>query len=224
MGLVKLDGNQATSSCELYRLYFGNQLEEETKIDLGLQPLATNQLDAKNLNDLDELTHLPNRIAFNQALEIQWQQLVVKKSPIALILCDIDYFRFYNKAHGYVSGEACLQQIAITIETCITHPSAILAHYGGEEFAIVLPEINIEEAVEVAEKIRKSVKALAIAHEQDKIGGFPASVLTVSLGVAVINPSLETSTDRLLAIAKSALLEAKRQGRDRIFQANPLLD
>jgi diguanylate cyclase (GGDEF)-like protein len=223
MGLVELDGNQATSSCELYRLYFGKQLAEESKIDLCQKPLAADKLESKNLNDLDELTQLYSRIAFNQSLEIQWQQLLEKKSPLSLILCDIDYFRFYNKAYGYLSGETCLQQIAITIETCVRHPSAILARYGGEEFAIILPEINIEDAVEIAEQIRKSVKALAIAHEQYKIGGFPASVLTVSLGVAVITPSPQTSTERLLSIAHDALIEAKRQGRDRVFQASQML-
>jgi diguanylate cyclase (GGDEF)-like protein len=223
MGLVELDGNQATSSCELYRLYFGKQLEEETQLDFCLKPLATDKLDAKNPNDLDKLTQLSNRTSLNQSLKIQWQKLLPKKSPIALILCDIDYFRFYNKAYGYLAGESCLQQIAITIETCVRYPSAILARYGGEEFAIVLPEINIEEAVDVAEKIRKSVKALAIAHDQDKIGGFPASVLTVSLGVVAVTPSPQTSIERLLAIANDALLEAKRQGRNRVYQASPLL-
>ena len=222
MGLVELDGNQATSSCELYRLYFGQQLEEECITDFCLKPLATD-IDEQNSNELDELTQLTNRKAFNQSLETQWQQLLEKNSPLSLILCDIDYFRFYNKAYGYLAGETCLQQIAITIETCVRHPSAILSRYGGEEFAIALPEINIGDAVAVAEKIRKSVKALAIAHEQYKIGGFPASVLTVSLGVAAINPSPQTSTENLLAIANDALLEAKRQGRNRVAQADQIL-
>ncbi len=220
MGLVELDGNQATCSCELYRFYFSNQLGEESTTDLCLKPLSTESLDSKKVNNLDELTQLLSRTSFNQSLELQWQQLVGKHSPISLILCDIDYFRFYNKAYGYLAGESCLQLIAITIDNCVKQPSATLARYGGEEFAIVLPEINLGDAVEIAEKIRKSVKALAIDLDQDKIGGFPASVLTVSLGVAVITPSPQTSTEKLLDIAHEALLEAKRQGRDRVFQAD----
>lgn len=224
MGLVQLDGNQATSSCELYRLYFGKQLGEEHQTDNFSTVLEGNKLDLKNSNNIDELTRLANRGYFNQYLEIQWQQLAQKNSSLSLILCDIDYFRFYNQAYGYLAGETCLQQIAITIQNCIRQPQAILARYGGEEFAIILPEINVLDALEIAEKIRENVKSLAIAHDQNKIGGFPASVLTVSLGVAEITPTPQTSTEQFLSVATQALLEAKRQGHDRVFQASQLAE
>jgi diguanylate cyclase (GGDEF)-like protein len=222
MGLVQLDGNRATSSCKLYRLYFSKQLGEENQTDPFSTLLDSNKLSFPSSNNVNELTQLVNRCYFNQYLEVLCQKIVEKNSTLSLILCDIDYFRFYIQAYGYLAGESCLQQIAITIQNCVSQASANLVRYGNEEFAIVLPEINISDALKTAEKIRENVKALAIAHDQNKIGGFPASVLTVSLGVAEISSSPQTSVEQLLSIATQALLEAKRQGRDCVFLASNL--
>ncbi len=216
MGLVQLDGNQARPSCQLYRLYFREQLKEDDWIDSRPEQLEKEKPDIHNSYNIDQLTELVNRSYFNQYLETQWQQWITEGSPLSLLLCDIDYFQLYNKAHGYLAGVACLQKIASAIQDCVSHLDAVVARYGDKEFAVLLPQTDAKVAVEIAENIRESVKALEIDHDQSQVDGFPAPVLTVSLGVACITPSSRTSPAMLINSADKALFVAKRQGRDRV--------
>lgn len=214
IGLIQLDGNQAKPSCELYRLYFRQQLEQENWIDASLEQLEPEKQNDQYSYEVDELTQLASRRYFNSYLETHWQQWAKEILPLSLILCDIDYFRFYNNAHGFPAGDACLQQIANAILDSTSHQASVVARYGGEEFAVILPQTEAAAAVDVAEKIRVSVKALAIALDQPGIGGFPDEVLTVSLGVASMTPSSKTSSAILISAALEALSTAKKQGRD----------
>lgn len=216
MGLVELDGNQAKPSCELYRLYFRNQLGDEHVFDARLSQPEQAQQDVQPLRNIDQLTQLPNQRHFNQYLEIQWQQLLREALPLSLIMCDIDYFRFYNEAYGEPAGDICLQQVASTIRSEVKHQAAVVARYGGEEFAVLLPQTDANTAMDIAETIRESIKALAIALEYPGVGGFPDEVLTVSLGVASTVPSAQTSLEKLVDVAEDALYKAKRLGRDRV--------
>ena len=217
MGLVQLDGNQARPSCQLYRLYFREQLEEDDSIDSHQEQLEKEQPDVQNSHNIDQLTELINRSYFNQYLETQWQQSIIVGSPLSLLLCEIDYFQFYKKAHGYLAGDACLQKIATAIQESVSHLDAVVARYGDKEFAVLLPQTDAEVAVEIAENIRESVKALEIAHDQSQFDGFPAPVLTASLGVASITPSSRTSVLMLINSAEKALSVSQRQGRDRVI-------
>ncbi|HAA31991.1 MAG TPA: hypothetical protein DCE56_35180, partial [Cyanobacteria bacterium UBA8553] len=164
----------------------------------------------------DQLTKLVNRGYFNQYLEAQWQQRMRELSQVSLLMCDIDYFQLYNKTHGYLAGDACLQKIASAIQDCVSHLDAVVARYGGKEFAVLLPQTDAQAAVAIAQNIRESVKALEIAHEQSQFDGFPAPVLTVSLGVANMTPSPRTSPAMLINAAENALSVSQRQGRDRV--------
>lgn len=216
MGLVQLDGNQARPSCQLYRLYFREQLEEDDWIDSRPEQLEEEKPDSHNSYNIDQLTELVNRSYFNQYLETHWQQWIRQGSPLSLLLCEIDYFQFYNNAHGYLAGVTCLQTMASTIQDCVSHLDAVVVRYEDKEFAVLLPQTDAKVAVEIAENIRESVKALEIAHDQSKVDGFPASVLTLSLGVACITPSSRTSPAMLINSADKALFVSKRQGRDRV--------
>ncbi|MCM0590353.1 MAG: AAA-like domain-containing protein [Gloeotrichia echinulata IR180] len=252
MGLINLVGDRATPACELYRLYFRQQLnssEDLSDDDDLVEQLAKENQQLRVISNLDELTHLANRRYFDNYLEIEWRTAAQERTALSLILCDIDYFKIYNKTYGNNLGDNCLQQIAQAIDNCVKHPLnnssllylsssldyptfgtlensrtinthheqslVLVARYGGEEFAI-LTHTDANTAVYIAEQIRQQVKALAIKCEYPGIGGLPAAVLTVSLGVVSMIPEGETEPATLVNAAERALNQAKRQGRDRV--------
>ncbi len=218
MGLVKLDGDECTVSCELYRRYF--EAQNFSVEDLQSSPL--NQLHKENqeLQDLvnvDALTQIANRRYFDKYLKRMWQRLVRDAAPLSLILCDIDYFKAYNNCYGRQAADDCLQKIASAICQALKHSADLAARYGGEEFAVILPQTDANNALQIAEAIRVSVKALAISCNYPGIDGLPASVLTVSLGVTSIIPDPNGDYGALVSAAEQALYQAKRQGRDRVI-------
>ena len=219
MGLVNLDGDRCTPSCELYRLYFDSQLlASGDRIQIleqehSLQAMA----------NIDSLTQLPNRSYFDVRLKQEWQRSAEMRQPLALILCDLDFFRVYNKTFGQQAGDGCLRQIAHAIRDCVKSFNDLVARYGGEEFAVLLCGGEASD-VQIAQEIRESVEDLRIAHDIFRIGGLPAAVVTVSLGVASTIPDSKNSSEKLLVLAaEKALYQAKRQGRNRVF-VSPNLD
>lgn len=222
IGLVNTDGDRVVPSCELYRLYFGRKLlnnREQTVvsdfINGNLTQLERENLELRRLRDIDDFTQLANRRYFEQYLEEQWQKLAKDKSPLSVIFCDIDFFKIYNKTQGSEAGDNFLRQIAEVMRQLVRKSHDVVARYQEDEFAIVLPNANANIACEVAERIREKVKSLGINHDP-KIGGLPASVLTVSLGVASTIPNRNTDSDDLLRKAKEALSQAKNLGRNQI--------
>ena len=170
------------------------------------------------LATLDSLTKLANRRQFNTYLNEEWRRLAQKtsqetKSPLSLILCDVDFFKLYNDTYGHLAGDCCLQQIARAIESAVARHNALVARYGGEELAVILPNIKSEEAAYIAERIRKTVKSLKILHTKSPISQY----VTLSLGVSTIIPKPDFSAVTLIAAADRALYRAKAQGRDRFY-------
>ncbi|WP_193199144.1 AAA-like domain-containing protein [Nostoc sp. MG11] len=254
LGLINLEGDRHTPTCELYRLYFREQLTTtEDFSNVRIEQLKKENQQLRALSSLDELTQLANRHYFHTYLQIDWQKsareytthILREYIPISLILCDIDYFKIYNKIYGNSAGDECLQQIANTIKNCVNRSlsgsfsyansnysatnaiaisqvtdsndenTVLVARYGGEEFAI-LAHADLATAMSIAESIREQVKALAIKCEYPGMGGLPAAVLTVSVGVASVIPTGETEPVTLVNAAEEALHQAKRQGRDRV--------
>jgi diguanylate cyclase (GGDEF)-like protein len=214
MGLVQLNGNQAMSSCELYRLFFREELADHNWADAALTLPKQNQFNLGPADQLDPLTHFVTRDYFNQHLEAEAQNWVNANANVSLILCGIDYFRYFNEAYGVQIGDACLREIAITIQDCVElHSDVVLARYGGAQFAILLPRTDAQVAAELAETIRAKIKAQAFSHDQTKFGGFPASVLTASLGVACLTAT-ENIASTLITVAEEALKQSQRRGYD----------
>jgi diguanylate cyclase (GGDEF)-like protein len=214
MGLVHLNGNQAMPSCELYRLFFREELAEPNWADASLILPKQNQLSFRSADQLDPLTQFVTRDCFNQYLEAEVQNWVNARAKVSLILCSIDYFKYFNEAYGVQIGDACLREIAITIQDCVDpYPSAMLARYSGAKFAILLPETEAQVAAEIAETIRAKIKAQAFSHDQSKFGGFPASVLTASFGVASLSAT-ESIASALITVAEEALKQSQRRGHD----------
>ncbi|NJR73507.1 MAG: diguanylate cyclase [Scytonema sp. CRU_2_7] len=163
MGLVQLDGNHAKPSCELYRLFFSQQFGKQNGAHAYSQSLEEEQPESDHISQAHALSQFVNPHYFTQYLHMEWQQWLTKASMLSLIVCEIDYFRFYSKTHDYQTGIDSLQQIANTIGDYLSDQATLMTHYEGTKFAAVLPQTPGDIAVEIAENIRKKVMELAIA-------------------------------------------------------------
>ncbi len=220
--VIRLLCAQAAISLENARLY----AEKETYACLLEQKVAERTTALEQLNSelqrlasLDGLTQIANRRRFDEYLQQQWNLLLREQQPLALILCDVDYFKKYNDCYGHQRGDDCLKQVAQAISRAVKRPADLVARYGGEEFAVILPLTNASGATIVANTIQHEIQQLQLPHIQSGI----SKSVTMSLGIACIVPTADTSLDSLIATADAALYEAKRQGRNRwVSLPNPI--
>ncbi|NBJ11219.1 sensor domain-containing diguanylate cyclase [Microvirga arsenatis] len=166
----------------------------------------------------DGLTSLANRRTFDRRLETEWLRAAREKSPVSLLLVDVDQFKAYNDIYGHQAGDSCLQEVARTIAGAARRPADLVARYGGEELVVLLPGVDESGAAVVAEEIRAKVEALTVPHEANA----PIGILTVSVGSATRVPSLDRSRmgpKDLITLADAALYRAKQGGRNRVATA-----
>jgi diguanylate cyclase (GGDEF)-like protein/PAS domain S-box-containing protein len=161
---------------------------------------------------VDGLTQIANRRRFDECLQMEWPRLVRERKPLALIMCDIDFFKNYNDYYGHQMGDDCLWAVAHAISETVRRPADIAARYGGEEFGVILPDTPLDGALHVAEAIRCAVTELQIHHPRSTA----AAHVTLSLGVAAAVPDQSGSIERLLQAADTALYQAKSEGRNRV--------
>jgi diguanylate cyclase (GGDEF)-like protein len=160
----------------------------------------------------DSLTQIANRRRFDDYLEQQWKQMARERSPLAILLCDIDHFKEYNDTYGHLAGDDCLKQVAQTLSSSLKRPSDLVARYGGEEFAVILPQTNLEGALKVAELMQMAIQQLQVPHTQSPV----TSHITLSIGVASTTPLPQNPATTLLDMADNALYLAKQRGRNQI--------
>lgn len=163
----------------------------------------------------DGLTGIANRRYFDEFLAREWQRGKRELTSLALVMVDIDFFKDYNDTYGHIAGDDCLKLIASMLEDMPKCGIDIVARYGGEELALVLPETDEQGAMIVAEKVRAGVEELGIEHKQSSISQY----VTVSVGVAVIVPKKDIMPSTIIAAADQALYLAKGAGRNRIKMA-----
>jgi len=168
---------------------------------------------------LDGLTQVANRRFFDEYLEEQWLQLESTEFPLSLIFADVDYFKAYNDTYGHQAGDDCLKQVAQVIAQTLTIDQGLVARYGGEEFVVVLPKIEQNQAVLIAEQMRDNVKAIQLHHQSSSV----SSYITMSLGIATVEFGNSETINKikapgdLIIVADQALYQAKNQGRDRVI-------
>ncbi|SFV00737.1 diguanylate cyclase domain-containing protein [Pseudoduganella namucuonensis] len=163
------------------------------------------------LSITDPLTGLANRRRFNEALEAEWLRALRPRSPIGAVMVDIDQFKLYNDHYGHQAGDNCLRLVATTLAAGFRQGTDVVARYGGEEFAVILPGTDAATTRRIADRARLAVAALNEPHAKAGHG-----IVTVSMGVAAMEPSLELRPERLFSAADSALYLAKTGGRNRV--------
>lgn len=158
----------------------------------------------------DHLTEVANHKHFKKALEQELNRATRDGGVVSLLLMDIDWFKKVNDSHGHLAGDFVLKEFCAVIQKNIRDYD-LLARYGGEEFTVILPGISSENALAVAEKIRKNIEAHLFKNDQFSIR------ITVSIGIASVRPSyLPVTQSDVIGWADKALYQAKNSGRNRV--------
>jgi diguanylate cyclase (GGDEF)-like protein len=178
----------------------------ELQQTVQLLEAANVQLEALSLED--DLTGIANRRSFERALADEWNRARRHEQPLALVLLDLDHFKDLNDRRGHPAGDDCLRRVGAFLAESIKRSGEIVARYGGEEFAILLPGVESDIAIRVAETLRDGIERLSIPY------GPGARRMTASCGVASMTPRSTLSADNLVASADRALYAAKHSGRN----------
>lgn len=174
---------------------------------------AYNELEI--LAAIDALTGVANRRHFDAVLDAEWKRAVRNGTTISMLLLDVDFFKNFNDIYGHIMGDDCLRDIAATASQCTRRSTDMVARFGGEEFAIVLPETDEAGAAALAERIRSAVQSHAVRHAGNVHG-----VVTISIGCAAMVPTRGTSSIPLIEAADKALYRAKNIGRNAVVRAS----
>jgi diguanylate cyclase (GGDEF)-like protein len=190
--------------------------EELERINLELT--ETNRA-LEKLSVTDGLADIYNRSYFDRSIRAESDQCRASSCPLSLIMLDIDYFKEFNDHYGHQAGDDCIRRVAAVLTSCVKRSNDIVARYGGDEFAVILPNTGLEGAVSIAKQIRIGVESLSIPHGYSDTAPF----LTISLGVDTMEPSeTSVSVSDFIHRVDRALYEAKKY-RDRVMAAQPEL-
>jgi diguanylate cyclase (GGDEF)-like protein len=168
---------------------------------------------ARRQSSRDHLTDLANQRTLERVLRREWARAQREQLPLSVILCDIDRFRAYNERYGHHAGDLCLARLARVIVGLADRDGDLVARFGGEEFAVLLPETGEVAAQEIADSIRSAIYELTILH-----GASDAErVVTASCGVATIIPEPGQRAQDIIEAAALALKRAKAAGRNCVY-------
>lgn len=159
----------------------------------------------------DELTKMYNRRYLYDTFERCILFAKRNNSPTSALMIDIDYFKSYNDFYGHLIGDQTLSKVADIITSCLSRPFDFASRYGGEEFFIVLCDMDQNGAQSIANRIIKTVETEKMAHEKSSISKY----ITVSIGITSSNGSENTTVHDYIASSDKALYEAKSSGRNR---------
>jgi diguanylate cyclase (GGDEF)-like protein/PAS domain S-box-containing protein len=157
----------------------------------------------------DGLTGLFNRRAFDEKLAQEFARARRSQEPLSLLMVDIDHFKLYNDHYGHQVGDECLRQVAKRLKAVAKRSTDCAARYGGEEMALILPNTDVNGALELAAQYQAGVRSLHIPHAASS-----KDIVTISIGVATLVPTQNERPEDLLADADRALYSAKHEGRD----------
>jgi diguanylate cyclase (GGDEF)-like protein len=173
--------------------------------------LETVNAELKKLANVDGLTGLANRRYLDKYLQVEIGRSIRNSHALAVILCDVDYFKKFNDSFGHLEGDDCLKTVAKSMKEMCRRSSDLVARYGGEEFAVVLPDTDIKGASQLAQALCDGIANLKIKHPESDHG-----VVTVSMGVYACIPDIAFEAESVLKFADEALYKAKKSGRNKI--------
>ncbi|WP_052074746.1 sensor domain-containing diguanylate cyclase [Shewanella mangrovi] len=199
------------------------RMVQERTLELEFTLRELNEANQKLLeqSQVDSLTGVRNRASFEKRLQAEGRISRRQQTPIALMMLDIDHFKVINDTYGHLAGDETLKAVAETLRENLKRPSDLVCRFGGEEFAIILPNTDDDGALTLAETLRNAISQLDVSWDAQKVP------LTVSIGVSSAVVESDTHMTRVLSNADKALYQAKRQGRNRVclydnaqYQAN----
>jgi diguanylate cyclase (GGDEF)-like protein len=170
--------------------------------------------DIKHLEALvltDTLTGVANRRKFNEAIESDWKLAIRDKTPISLLMIDIDDFKRFNDHYGHPEGDKCLISVSNTLQKTVERPIDMVARIGGEEFIILLPNTDLEGAEYIAQKVIDAIRDLKYPHTESSVSQF----VTLSIGVSCAWPSNQDEPELIIQAADKGLYKAKHEGKNR---------
>lgn len=201
------------------QIIYANRIKEFLnlqKIEMQKKELDTSNKMLENLSYLDALTNIPNRRFFDEFLYREWKLAVrERRLTLCLIMVDIDHFKQFNDNFGHQTGDDILVNVATNLSESVNRPNDLVARYGGEEFAAILPNTDLIGASRVANRMLQALEKLDIEHPFS-----PNNRLTISLGLACIQPQANELPKTLIVAADKALYQAKKAGGNQCVIAN----
>ncbi len=176
------------------------------------EQLAALQKELEILSFVDGLTGIANRRRFDQVMKTEWANARRNSQPLSLVMVDIDHFKAYNDHYGHLQGDESLKRAAQALSAAATRPRDAVARFGGEEFALILPESDAASAQKIAARCRSLMFKEQIAHAASPV----SQILTLSFGVGTVVPTQEGGMMEFIDAVDRQLYQAKQQGRDRI--------
>lgn len=189
-----------------------NQQLQKSSRDMDDMRRALRQVRAEAMTD--SLTGLANRKLFDETLRTRLRESSVERTPMCLILCDIDHFKRFNDTWGHLTGDQIIRFVASTLQR-FSPPGGLAARYGGEEFALVLPRLTLPAARELAERIRLTIESKTLVR---KSTGEDLGRITISAGLALAR--LDETPSSIIERADSCLYASKRNRRNRVTAEN----
>lgn len=193
--------------------FFGNHMHEKNR---QFERIRGDLKEKTASSEQDPLTGLANRRGLLRRASVLWPYCARANSSVGIIAIDIDFFKKYNDKFGHPEGDRCLKKIADAIKDSARRGTDITARTGGEEFLVFVQDMEEEDLVALALKIRKNIAELEIPHAYVGVSQY----VTVSMGIASTHPSLENSFQKLYEEADQALYSAKENGRNCIVSGN----
>ena len=178
------------------------------RVNLHLE-LSKQRKMLENLANIDPLTSLANRRKYQERLVNEWEEALVTKSPLSLVVMDIDDFKLFNDEYGHAEGDKVLQRVAKVLSNQFQRSVDLVARYGGEEFVILLPKCDKEYAMTAVNECVREVSALQNACHKDAM----KNTLTISAGGITYVPSSRDDVDSLFGAADKMLYLAKKKGQ-----------
>ena len=185
------------------------EVDERTEeLKSALEKLSEAHIILKELTTIDAVTGIRNRHYFDEVYDQEWRRAMRQQYPMTIMLLDIDHFKRVNDTFGHLAGDECLAAVARDVDSMFNRPSDVVARYGGEEFIVILPYVELPNARNLAEQVRKRIESHDIEADGHHI------TVTISIGLASATPSDAMDPRTLVGQADMALYEAKSEGRN----------
>lgn len=202
---------------EQYQNDLEYKVQERTlELEIALRELSEANRELENLNTLDSLTGIRNRRHFDKRLQAEGRRSRREQTPLSLAVIDIDHFKKVNDDYGHDVGDICIRHVADILQGQLRRPSDDVCRYGGEEFAIILPNTDLEGATLVVESMREALAASTVDANGQSIS------MTISAGVSTAIITREDEEKKLFRQADQLLYAAKEGGRNQV-RAEPLI-